>query len=99
MSAEVLPQYEVHMRLALRALYLGSLAALAQQEIIVLARFKSNRDYERELSRRAHARPETVNAFTQNVVVFDRIWYGAHPVDGEMVCRFTANIERIQARA
>jgi len=87
------------LRLALRALYLGSLATLAQQEMIVLARCKSNHDYERELGRRAHARPQTVNAFTQNVVVFDRVWYGAHPVDDETMGRFTANIERIQARA
>jgi TRAP-type C4-dicarboxylate transport system permease small subunit len=37
------------LRLALRAFYLSSLAHLADRELITLARFKSNLDYEREL--------------------------------------------------
>src|SRR5439155_10075990 len=49
------------LRLALRAFYLASLAHLAQRSLITLAHFKSNRDYERELNRRAHALPETMS--------------------------------------
>ena len=54
-------------------------------------------DYERELRRRAHSFPELVALFGENVVVFDRIWYGLHQVDGEQVSRFAANIEKLKA--
>ena len=40
-------------RLALRALFLGTLALLAENEIITIARHKSNREYQWELKRRA----------------------------------------------
>lgn len=84
------------LRLALRAFYLGSLAHLADRNLITLARFKSNRDYERELRRRAHAFAELRDLFGENVSVFDRIWYGLHEVNEERVARFAANVERIK---
>jgi hypothetical protein len=87
------------LRLALRAFYLGSLAHLAGRNLITLARFKSNRDYERELRRRAHAFAELLPLFGENVSVFDRTWYGRHDVDGELVTRFAANVERIRTGA
>lgn len=87
------------LRLALRAFYLGSLAHLASRNLITLARFKSNRDYERELRRRAHAFAELLPLFGENVSVFDRTWYGRHNVDGELVTRFAANVERIKSGA
>jgi hypothetical protein len=86
------------LRRALRALYLASLAYLAEQQLIAIARFKSNRDYELELRRRARARPDLLAAFTQNVAVFDRIWYGMHDVTHETLDHFNANLERIKAR-
>ena len=43
------------LRLALRASYLAGLAHLGHRELIHLARHKSNRDYDRELHRRARA--------------------------------------------
>jgi hypothetical protein len=81
------------LRLALRAFYLASLARLAANHLIQLARFKSNRDYERELSRRAHALPGLVAVFGANVVVFDRAWYGMHDINADMVNGFAANVE------
>ncbi|MBI5395551.1 MAG: DUF4129 domain-containing protein [Verrucomicrobia bacterium] len=87
------------LRLALRALFLAGLASLAQQELVAIARFKSNRDYQRELDRRAHARPETVAVFAENVAAFDRVWYGAHDATPDMVDRFAANLARIKAHA
>jgi len=86
-------------RLALRAYYLSSLAYLAQRQLITLAKFKSNRDYERELARRGHALAEMPAMFSQNVNEFDRVWYGAHAVDGEVVGRFASNVERIRSIA
>lgn len=85
------------LRLALRALYLASLAHLAQREFVNIAKFKSNREYELELRRRARALPELQNAFGQNVTIFDRIWYGMHEVNQESLQNFQSNMERIRA--
>jgi hypothetical protein len=85
------------LRLALRAFYLASLSHLAAKGLVTVARFKSNRDYERELRRRGHAFPDLLPLFGENVGVFDRVWYGLHQVSIEVVERFVANIERIKA--
>jgi hypothetical protein len=85
------------LRLALRAFYLASLAHLAQRNLIKLEKFKSNREYERELNRRAHSLPALLGAFGQNVSVFDRSWYGLHEIDSELVSEFAANLERMRA--
>ncbi len=85
------------LRLALRAMYLASLAHLGQRELVVIARFKSNRDYEQELRRRARAWPDLQHAFTENVGVFDRIWYGMHEVTQDSVRQFEGNVQRIRA--
>ncbi len=86
-------------RLALRAFYLASLAHLATRNLVSLAKSKSNRDYERELKRRAHAYPELVTVFGENVTDFDRVWYGMHEVNPELLGHFAANVERIKAEA
>ena len=85
------------LRLALRALYLAGLAHLAQREMIRVAKFKSNRDYEQELCRRARALPELQAAFSENVGIFDRVWYGLHAVTEEALLRFQINLEKIRA--
>jgi len=83
-------------RLALRAFYLASLAHVAGRNLVSLARFKSNRDYQRELQRRAHAFPEVSVLFGDIVRVFDRVWYGMHTVDAEVVKQFVAHVERLK---
>jgi hypothetical protein len=84
------------LRLALRALYLASLAHLAERGLVKLEKFKSNRDYEREVLRRARALPEVRDAFSDNVGAFDRAWYGLHEVTRDGVSRFEQNLERIR---
>jgi len=84
------------LRLALRAFYFASLAHLAQRNLVSLAKFKSNHDYECELSRRAHSFPDLLTCFGQNVVVFDRVWYGLHELTSESLNQFIANLERIK---
>ena len=81
----------------MRAFYLASLAHLAARNLISLARFKSNRDYERELGRRAHSLPGLLSVFGDNLLIFERSWYGMHEADREVVGRFEANVERIRA--
>jgi len=85
------------LRLALRAFYLASLAYLAHREMITIAKFKSNREYERELRRRAPMVPDVLTAFSQNVTAFERSWYGLHEVTHTIMSRFRLNLERIRA--
>ena len=94
LGRELLEQGEF--RLALRAFYLASLAHLADRNLVSLARFKSNRDYLRELQRRAHDLPEVASVFGVNVGVFDRVWYGLYPVDADAVNEFAANVDRLK---
>ena len=86
-------------RLAMRAYYLSSLAYLAERRLITLAKFKSNRDYERELARRGHALGDLLPMFGENVVAFDRVWYGLHSVDADAVNQFASNVQKIRTNA
>ncbi len=83
------------LRLALRAFFLATLSHLAKDEMITIAKHKSNRDYERELRRMAHHRQNMIALFSGNVAVFDRSWYGKHEVTREDLKLFITNQERI----
>jgi hypothetical protein len=85
------------LRRALRALYLATLAHLGERDIIRIAPFKSNREYENELRRRVKTVPELVHAFAENVSLFDRVWYGLHDISDEALRQFEANLERIRS--
>ena len=95
LARELLERGEL--RLALRAFYFASLSHLASRNLISIARFKSNRDYERELRRRGHSFPDLLSVFGDNLGSFERIWYGLHEVNPELVDRFAANVERMKA--
>ncbi len=97
MARDLLARGEL--RLAVRAMFLACLAHLARRDLILLAKYKSNRDYERELSRRAHAEPDMFTAFSQNISLFERVWYGNHEVTDEFMARFSENQERMTAVA
>ncbi|HTB82700.1 MAG TPA: hypothetical protein VK742_03520 [Candidatus Sulfotelmatobacter sp.] len=84
-------------RLAMRAFYLSSLAQLAGRNLISIARFKSNRDYERELDRRAHSFPVLLSLFDENVFAFERVWYGTHAADLDAVNTFASNVEKLRS--
>lgn len=83
-------------RLAMRAFYFASLAHLAERNLIGIARFKSNREYENELRRRAHAIPSLLPVFDENLSAFEKIWYGMHEVNRELVQQFAANVDKIR---
>jgi hypothetical protein len=68
------------LRLAMRALYLATLAHLADREMITIEMHKSNREYERELKRRAHEHQELLSIFSSNLNFFERVWYGMYRV-------------------
>lgn len=84
-------------RLALRALYLASLAHLARREFVRLAPSKTNFDYQGELRRRARSVPEILTAFHETAGTFDRIWYGHHPADQSLFNEARSRLERMRA--
>jgi hypothetical protein len=87
------------LRLALRAFYLSSLALLAERQLITLARFKSNRDYERELRRRGHELASLPALFSGNVEMFDHAWYGSLRLDEPSVRRFADSVQQMRVPA
>ena len=87
------------LRLAMRALYMASLAFLAGRNLITIARYKSNREYLRELMRRARERELLLSAFSENIALFERSWYGNHEVTQQAMEAFDINHDRIRTFA
>lgn len=82
-------------RLAIRALFLATLANLGDRGLLRIARFKSNRDYSRELEMRARQEISLREAFSENTTVFERAWYGLHQLGEGTVEHFMSNYEQI----
>lgn len=78
-------------RLAIRALFLATLANLGEEGVIKIARFKSNRDYRKELELKVRKRAVLRRAFDENTTLFEEAWYGWHPVSKETVDDFLKN--------
>jgi hypothetical protein len=87
------------LRLAMRALYLATLAHLAKNEMITIESYKSNHEYEHELKRRAHQNKELVLIFSNNLNVFERAWYGRHHIARAEFDSFARHQKRILAFA
>jgi hypothetical protein len=83
------------LRLAMRALYLATLAHLADIEMITIESYKSNREYEGELKRRAHEHLELITIFSTNLNVFERTWYGMYRIARSEFDSFARNQKRI----
>jgi hypothetical protein len=81
-------------RLALRALFLAVLSLLGAQRLIVVRRSKSNSDYETELQRRRSA--ELTELFRGNRRLFERCWYGDHPVTDVEIEQSTNFYQRLK---
>lgn len=84
-------------RLALRALYLATLAGLAERELISLAHHKTNRDYTREVERRARATPQLPERFKGIALFFDRAWYGTMVVTPSALAEFEAHVRSVRS--
>ena len=83
------------LRLAIRAFYLATLAGLAEHGLITIEKFKSNREYEIELHRRAHHKEDLLSDFTQSRQVFERVWYGMHKIQQLDLDNFAALHKRM----
>lgn len=86
-------------RLAIRALYLATLAHLGERGLLKIARFKSNRDYRRELERRARELVDLGRAFEANTAIYERTWYGLHRPAPGAVDEFLKNHATIRDAA
>ena len=90
---------EGRFRQAMRACFFSTMGVLANQHLIMLADHKSNREYEREVMRRASDRPALGAAFKWSVDRLDRAWYGMRTIKREDFIRFAAQQQEIAARA
>jgi len=97
LAAELMQKGEL--RLALRAFYLATLAYLARRELITIAKYKSDREYELELRRRSHIQPHLAGVFAENRALFESAWYGLHEVTPGIMERFSRNQEKIRSHA
>ncbi len=87
------------LRLAMRALYLATLAHLAGEQMISIEIYKSNREYEQELKRRAHEKKEMLAIFSKSLTIFEEVWYGMYQITRREFDKFAANQKRISALA
>ena len=83
-------------RTALRALFLASLATLGRHELIRISRAKSNREYAREVHRKAHQIPVVYDEMVQGVRVFEQSWYGWVEADEGSFNTLRGHVERIR---
>ena len=83
LARELITQGEL--RLALRAYFLAQLSALASEGLIIVRRSKSNRDYGREIARRAHGNEGLLAVYHKEVRLFESIWYGQRPTGQEEI--------------
>jgi len=87
---------EGELRLALRSVYLGLLAGLAQREWLTIRRDRTNRDYLDEFTRRWRRRPQAAlerrteipERLRGSLRQFDRVWYGSHLPTPEAVAAY-----------
>jgi hypothetical protein len=87
------------LRLAIRAFYLAILADLADHELITIETFKSNREYEMELHRRAHQKEGLLPSFSKSREIFERVWYGMHKISRPDLDNFAAIQKKVMTIA
>ena len=83
-------------RLAARALFFSILATLARREVIRIARFKSNMDYQNELSRRGGSIGEAPAHFSRIALIYESVWYGEHNADAAVLNQMHSHQEHLR---
>lgn len=74
-------------RPALRALFLAMLSEMAAASLIRVQRFKSNREYLRELGRKGHGMAGLEESFREMTFLVEGVWYGCHEASEEAYLR------------
>lgn len=85
-------------RLAIRAVFLATVAALGDQGLIAIGQSKSNRDYLIELRLRALSHREAPEIFGGSVALFERAWYGLHQAAPDWLDQMLDNHNRLTTR-
>lgn len=83
-------------RPALRALYLAALALLADRRMVIPARSKTNGDYRNEVRRHRQSCPSLPGVFTDLIMIFEGVWYGAHPANADLYERTRLLLQEIE---
>jgi hypothetical protein len=86
-------------RQAQRALFLAILSYLASRRFIIVERWKTNTDYERELGRKAKHLSELPALFSLSRLGFERCWYGKERVTPADLEEYNLVYERIKHAA
>jgi hypothetical protein len=87
------------LRQAQRALFLAILSYLASRRFIIVERWKTNTDYERELRRKAKHLSELPALFSLSRLGFERCWYGKEHVTRADLEEYKLVYERIKHAA
>ena len=83
-------------RLAARALFFSILATMARREVIRIARFKSNLDYQNELMRRASSIGDAPAHFSRIALIYESVWYGEHNADAAVLRQMHSHQEHLR---
>ncbi len=79
-------------RTAVRYLYLSSLLLLDERGLLRYDRAQTNREYLRSV---AHL-PQLVTILGEVIEVFDRVWYGYHPLDEVAYAQYAARVAELR---
>lgn len=86
---------EGEQKLAMRAMFLAVIKTLADNQLLTIARGKTNRDYRRELMRRSHSEPVKIKLFSACLGIFEKIWYGDYTLANSEFDEFSGNIKQL----
>ena len=80
---------------AVRAFYLATLSSLAEEHLITLSSDKTNHEYLNELHRRCHYNPHRIKIFSENLNIFEKVWYGSHSLSDDDFATFRENLNAL----
>jgi hypothetical protein len=72
---------------------------LQREGLVTLQPFKTNLDYDRELTRRARAHPEVRPAYRTLLNAFERCWYGMAAPEIDTIQRMRALLKELTVSA
>ena len=89
---------EGNFRLAVRAVFFAELCLLADERLLTLAKFKTNREYLCELKRRAHSSKEIIEVFDTTLRLYERAWFGDYETTPEIYSVMQDGVMKIRGR-
>ncbi len=84
LKLEALKKY----RLALRAYYLSVILILANKELVIIRKSKTDYEYLRDLKNKKHVAQELIEPFTNCITYFQKYWYGDYECGKEQLEEF-----------